>query len=69
MAQHTMEAFALLREELRRERETKADLLAALIAIAQRANESGNDELGERETIYAMHGLARAAIARAEGSP
>jgi hypothetical protein len=41
------------------------ELLAALIAIAQRANESGNDELGERETIYAMHGLARAAIARA----
>lgn len=42
------------------------DLLAALKQIAQRANESGTCVLGERETIYAMHAIARAAIDKAE---
>lgn len=37
-------------------------LEAALKAIQQRCNESGTGEMAERETIYAVHGLARQAL-------
>ncbi len=40
-------------------------LIAALQEIEQRANESANGPLGERETIYAMHRIAVAALAKA----
>jgi hypothetical protein len=58
-ARRSMEAFALMREELRRERETKADLLAAL----ERLHRVASVELaGSRPDVLEQ---ARAAIARA----
>ena len=53
-ARRTMEAFALLREQLKRERDVKTDLLEACIAIA-----NGYKHKGEE--------MARAAIAKATG--
>jgi len=37
-------------------------LRKALADVAQRCNESGPPPLGERETIHAVHHIARAAI-------
>lgn len=56
-SRRSMEAFALMREELRRERELKADLLEALKNIE-------NDDGSIPGTIWAM---CIAAIAKAEG--
>lgn len=43
------------------------DMLEALKHAAQRANETGNDVLAWQETVYAMHKIIDAAIAKAEG--
>jgi len=52
---HAPDDIRYLLDELKKARE-------ALRAIARRANESGIDILAERETIYAMHGIAREAL-------
>jgi hypothetical protein len=39
-------------------------LVESLEAITQRANESGIGEMGLIDTIHAMHGIAKAALAR-----
>ena len=51
--------------EIARLRSCRDDLVAALEAIAQGANESGTGEMALLDTIYAMHALARAALKRA----
>jgi hypothetical protein len=52
--------------EIVRIRSCRDDLVAALEAIAQGANESsGTGEMAFLDTIYAMHALARAALKRA----
>lgn len=67
-ARRSMEAFALMREHLRRERESKADLLAALNEI----DRIGNGLVDKAETAYASlmkcAAIARAAIAKAEAA-
>lgn len=40
-----------------------ADLVKALEEITQRANESGTGEMGLIDTIHALHGIAKAALA------
>lgn len=55
-ARRSMEAFALMREQLRREREVKDELLEALECLL----EMGHAKAGD---------LARAAIAKARGTP
>ncbi len=60
-----MEAFALMREQLRREREVKADLLEALES-AQMAIMGYTHQ--NAITLAALE-KARAAIAKARGTP
>jgi hypothetical protein len=43
-----------------------ADLVKALTEITQRANESGTGDAGLLETIHAMHGIARKALAKVQ---
>ena len=43
------------------------ELEGALREIEQRANESSNEPLGERETIYAMHKIARTVLSMSGG--
>jgi len=59
-SRRSMEAFALMRQELMRERQVKADLLAALknICVALEDSDSG---------AYTTLANARAAITKAEG--
>lgn len=60
-ARRSMEAFALMREQLKREREIKADLLEACRVLVDVLNRYG--------VPLAAHGvkLAKAALAKAEG--
>ena len=60
-ARRSMEAFALLREELKRERLIKAELLEALENLLA-VNE------GEGGTRYHAQDIARAAITKAKGA-
>jgi len=64
-ARRSMEAFALMREQLRREREVKADLLEALES-AQMAIMGYTHQ--NAITLAALE-KARAAIAKARGTP
>lgn len=65
-ARRSMEAFALLREELKAERALKAELLEALQSIADCCDEEhGVRDYASRQTE--IRGIARAAIAKATG--
>ena len=64
-ARRSMEAFALMREQLRREREIKADLLAALIAMHEAFGPSPDGYALGYEV--AADTLARNAIRKATG--
>jgi hypothetical protein len=66
MSAHTpgpMEAFALLREELRAERAVKADLLAALGRIRSQLR-----DLPRTATTESLDKVAEAAIAKTTGA-
>ena len=65
-ARRSMEAFALLREELKAERALKADLLEALQNIAEYWNQDQNEAAMADACWHAIH-TARAAIAKATG--
>ena len=57
------------RTEIGRLRASNAELLVALEGIMQRANERRNNVSSlamERDTVYAMHEIARAALAKAK---
>mgnify|MGYP000967476062 CR=1 FL=1 len=60
-ARRSMEAFALMREEFKREREIKTDLLEALIRLI-------GETSGLQDAVDAAK-QARAAIAKAKGDP
>lgn len=65
-ARRSMQAFALMREELKREREVKADLLVALKAMDESlccGYETPETRHAGRKALIAAH----AAIAKAEG--
>lgn len=64
-AKRSMEAFALMREELKRERIVRAELLTALNGFVLNWRHLNDDHFtGPRDKLIA---LARAAIAKAEG--
>ena len=62
----SLEAFALMREELKRERAVKTDLLEALQNIAEYWNQDQNEAAMADACWHAIH-TARAAIAKATG--
>lgn len=71
-ARRSMEAFALMREELKRERALKSDLLEALDWIAQMATVRAADDKQvftrvNRGALRNIAARAMAAIAKAEG--
>lgn len=64
-ARRSMEAFALMREQLKREREAKAELLEAMQRLLEASRHSSEIEwLGEEPNPWDK---ARAAIAKATG--
>lgn len=70
-ARRSMEAFALMREELKREREAKAEMLAALRTLENATTKftvgCNCQTAGEDDALSAALEVARAAIAKAEG--
>lgn len=70
-ARRSMEAFALMREELKRERSVKADLLEALDVIAKASERSetmfGGKMSDVTRVFQNISRVSRAAIARARG--
>ena len=62
----SLDQIDVMAREIEELRSCRDDLVAALEAIAQGANESsGTGEMAFLDTIYAMHALARAALKRA----
>ena len=66
-ARRTMEAFALLREQLKRERDAKTDLLVVCRMVVM-LRQLGGMLPGARDVVQAIVEAAQAAIAKAEGT-
>lgn len=64
-SRRSMEAFALMREQLKREREMKSELLEALRKIADRLTDEINGFDGHPGHLISMRALATAAIEKA----